>query len=51
MRLSRTFKRMPCEVGEELRGWDWSEPPILPPYDVKLYMSDVAGGFCPTGRS
>jgi len=50
VRLSKTFKRMPCEVSEELRGWNWSEPPILPPYDVKLYMSDVAGGFCPTGR-
>ena len=50
VRLSKIFKRMPCETSEELRGWNWSEPPILPPYSVKLYMSDVAGGFCSTNR-
>ena len=50
IRLSRTFKRMPCQVSEELRGWNWSEPPLLPSYGIKLFMSDVAGGFCPTGR-
>jgi len=50
VRLSRTFKRMPCEISEELRGWNWDEPPVLPPSPVKLFMSDVAGGFCATGR-
>ena len=50
VRFSRTFKRMPHEISEELRGWNWSEPPVLPPSSIKLFMSDVAGGFCPTGR-
>jgi len=50
VRLSRTFKRMPCEISDELRGWNWSEPPVLPPYGVKLSISDISGGFCTTGR-
>jgi CRISPR-associated protein Csa1 len=38
------------EVAEELRGWNWPEPPIEPPYPVRLALYEVAGGYCPTGR-
>ncbi|PCN49932.1 type I-A CRISPR-associated protein Cas4/Csa1 [Candidatus Geothermarchaeota archaeon ex4572_27] len=41
---------MPCEVSDELRGWRWSEYPLAPAYPFKLTVSDIAGGFCETGR-
>ncbi len=50
VRLSRTFRSMPCEVSEEMRGWSWSEPPLLYPYDFLLSASDLGSGFCETGR-
>jgi len=49
-RFSRFFRGRPCEVSEELRGWMWGEPPLLYPYDFLLSVSDVAGGFCESGR-
>jgi len=50
VRFSRLFRRLPCEVSEELRGWNWSEYPLVPPYGVRLSVGEVAGGFCPTDR-
>lgn len=50
VRFSRLFRRMPGEVSEELRGWMWSEYPLVPSYSVRLGVSDVAGGFCESGR-
>ncbi|RLF14411.1 MAG: type I-A CRISPR-associated protein Cas4/Csa1 [Thermoprotei archaeon] len=50
VRLSQRFRRMPCEVSEELRGWRWNEYPLAPVYPFKLSVSDIAGGFCETGR-
>ena len=39
------------EVGEELRGWRWGEPPVAPPpLGVRLSVSDVVGGFCESRR-
>jgi CRISPR-associated protein Csa1 len=49
-RLCRTFRGMPCEVSEELRGWSWSSPPLLYPYSFQLSVSDVANSFCESGR-
>ncbi|MDI6816617.1 MAG: type I-A CRISPR-associated protein Cas4/Csa1 [Actinomycetota bacterium] len=37
-------------VADELRGWNWSEPPLEPVYDVKLALYEVAGYYCPTAR-
>lgn len=40
------------EVGEELRGWRWSEPPVAPPpVDVRVSVSDVANGYCDSKRA
>ncbi len=50
VRLCRTFRGMPCEVSEELRGWSWSSPPLLYPYSFQLSASDIANGFCDSGR-
>jgi len=50
IRLCRTFRGMPCEVSEELRGWSWSSPPLLYPYSFQLPVSDLASGFCESGR-
>jgi len=37
-------------VAEELRGWNWHQPPVEPVYDVRLGLWEVAGKYCPTGR-
>ncbi|MGQ9558411.1 MAG: type I-A CRISPR-associated protein Cas4/Csa1 [Desulfurispora sp.] len=37
-------------VAEELRGWNWHQPPLLAPYEVKLGAYEVAGAYCPTHR-
>lgn len=38
-------------VDDSLRGWSWSSPPLLSPYDVPLGLSEVAGAYCQTGRN
>lgn len=50
VRLSRVFRRRPCSVSDELRGWHWDEYPLAPAYSVRINASDLAGGFCPTNR-
>lgn len=37
-------------VAEELRGWNWPQPPLAPIYDSVLALYEVAGAYCPTGR-
>ncbi len=37
-------------VADELRGWNWPQPPLEPVYDIKLGVSEVAGRYCPSGR-
>lgn len=37
-------------VAEELRGWNWHQPPLKPIYSAPLGVSEVAGRYCPTGR-
>ncbi|MGQ9712982.1 MAG: type I-A CRISPR-associated protein Cas4/Csa1 [Desulfotomaculales bacterium] len=37
-------------VAEELRGWNWHQPPLEPVYGTRLALYEVAGGYCPTGR-
>jgi CRISPR-associated protein Csa1 len=37
-------------VAEELRGWHWHEPPLLPIYDVPLGVFEVAGEYCASAR-
>lgn len=43
-------KTRQTEVAEELRGWNWPQPPVEPVYPVRLAMHEVAGRYCPTGR-
>lgn len=38
------------EIAEELRGWNWPQPPLEPVYPVRLALYEVAGRYCPTGR-
>jgi len=38
------------EVHEELRGWSWREPPLAPPYSVRLGVAEVASKHCGSGR-
>ena len=37
-------------VAEELRGWNWHQPPLDPPYSVKLAVYEVAGKYCASAR-
>lgn len=37
-------------VDDTLRGWSWSSPPLLSPYEVPLGLSEVANAYCATGR-
>ncbi|MCL6451021.1 MAG: type I-A CRISPR-associated protein Cas4/Csa1 [Acetobacteraceae bacterium] len=37
-------------VAEELRGWNWFQPPLEAPLPVRLALYEVAGRYCPTGR-
>ncbi|MCL4517150.1 MAG: type I-A CRISPR-associated protein Cas4/Csa1 [Firmicutes bacterium] len=37
-------------VAEELRGWNWHQPPLEPAYDVRLALHEVAGRYCESGR-
>ena len=38
-------------VSEELRGWNWHQPPLKPYFDnVKLPMYHVSSKYCPTNR-
>jgi len=38
-------------VSNELRGWNWHQPPLKPYYgDVRLPMYAVASRYCPSGR-
>jgi CRISPR-associated protein Csa1 len=38
-------------VAEELRGWNWPNPPLASPGDgVRLSVSEVASRYCPNGR-
>jgi len=35
---------------DDLRGWNWMQPPLLPIYDVRLALYEIAGRYCPTRR-
>ncbi len=37
-------------VDGSLRGWSWSSPPLLSPYEVPLGLAEVANAYCATGR-
>jgi len=38
------------KVAEELRGWNWNQPPLQPIYDLKLALFEVANRYCDTSR-
>jgi len=37
-------------VAEELRGWNWHQPPLEPVYDIRLPLYLVASKYCGSGR-
>lgn len=37
-------------VAEELRGWNWHQPPLEPVYEVLLPLYQIAGKYCDSGR-
>ncbi len=37
-------------VHDELRGWNWHQPPLAPIYEAPLGLWEIAGQYCQTGR-
>lgn len=37
-------------VAEELRGWNWNQPPLSPIYECSLAVYEVANGYCDSAR-
>ncbi|MGC9209506.1 MAG: type I-A CRISPR-associated protein Cas4/Csa1 [Nitrososphaeria archaeon] len=37
-------------VSEDLRGWSWRTPPLMPPYQERLPNYLIASRYCETGR-
>lgn len=50
VRFCRVFRGLPVDVSEELRGWRWFDYPVVSSFSVRLGVSDIAGGFCGSGR-
>lgn len=54
--LDKRFRLLRVErdrlsVSEELRGWNWSSPPVEPPSRSALFgVSELAARYCPTLR-
>ncbi|HOJ43710.1 MAG TPA: type I-A CRISPR-associated protein Cas4/Csa1 [Syntrophorhabdaceae bacterium] len=38
------------EVHPDLRGWNWSQPPLVTDSKIRLGVSDIANLYCATGR-
>lgn len=38
------------EVDDELRGWNWHQPPLEPVYDERLAVYETSNSYCPTNR-
>ncbi|NPV80778.1 MAG: type I-A CRISPR-associated protein Cas4/Csa1 [Firmicutes bacterium] len=43
-------KSRSLEIAQELRGWNWHQPPLEPVYDIPLAVYEIAGKYCSTGR-
>jgi len=43
-------KARAMSVEEELRGWNWHQPPLEPVFEERLAIYEVANQYCPTGR-
>lgn len=51
-KLTRFFlpRSRETQISDDLRGWNWSHPPLEPVYDFQLSVSDIASRYCPTAR-
>ncbi|MFZ5754561.1 MAG: CRISPR-associated protein Cas4, partial [Bacillota bacterium] len=43
-------KSRQMDISDELRGWNWNQPPLEPIYDIKLALYEIANSYCPTNR-
>lgn len=41
-------RRLECD--DELRGWNWHQPPLEPIYDERLAVYEASNSYCPTNR-
>ncbi len=51
-RLLRRYRRRSREivVDDRFRGWAWEVPPLDPPYDFHLSLSEITGRYCESMR-
>jgi CRISPR-associated protein Csa1 len=51
-RLLRRYRRRSREivVDDRFRGWAWEIPPLDPPYDIQLSLSELTGRYCESMR-
>ncbi|NWF94514.1 MAG: type I-A CRISPR-associated protein Cas4/Csa1 [Candidatus Thorarchaeota archaeon] len=51
-RLLRRYRRRSREVvvDDRFRGWAWEVPPVDPPYDYQLALSELASRYCESMR-
>jgi len=47
--LAKRIKKLPKNVDEELRGWNWSEPPVYSPSLSQVAVSELT--YCSTLRN
>lgn len=43
-------KSREIHIDEDLRGWNWNQPPLAPIYDIKLPLYEIANKYCSTCR-
>jgi len=50
VRINGVLSGIPTEVSEELRGWNWSKYPMIPPSRTQVAVSELFNGFCDSLR-
>ncbi len=43
-------KARKLDIDDDLRGWNWHQPPLEPVYEEKLSVYEVSNGYCASGR-
>ncbi|MBM7623692.1 CRISPR-associated protein Cas4 [Sporohalobacter salinus] len=43
-------KSREIEIANELRGWNWNQPPLEPIYEKRLALYEIASKYCSSAR-
>jgi CRISPR-associated protein, Csa1 family len=50
LEILRRIKELNVSIDDELRGWNWKNPPLISPFSKLINVSDLAGIECKTHR-